>query len=530
MDELTPALDVDDASGTTATTDPPDPDGGDAVHEPHVVTEPGLRRLAVPRWLGRGVGLLIGALVAAAAVLLWVAVSSSGAARIAGDERTWEWGPFSLVWSATRPPVGVLLAALSLGLAAVLATAWFTLWFLRASRGSLDPSTYPLSPHKVMVATSGRYDGPVTITVLVPAHNEAERITATLNSLQEQSRPPDRVVVVADNCTDATEELALAAGAEVRPTVGNTGKKAGALNQVLLEVLPDAGHNDVVMVMDADTVLGEGFLEEAERRFTDDRALMALGGIFTGEPGHGLLGIFQRNEYARYGRTVARRRGMVDVLTGTSTLFRPLALRTVAQSRGHALPGHPGDVYDTAALTEDNELTIALKHLGALMVSPSRCTVVTELMPTWRDLWRQRLRWQRGAVENIGAYGLNLATLRYWSQQLAIGYGTIALTAYLACMAILIGASETWVWFPFWFGVGAIFAVERVVTAWRTGWTGRVVAALLVPELLYDLYLDAVFVHGLVQITLARSAQWGHEHHEQKLAAASAAAIEEATS
>lgn len=493
--------------------------GTEAARFPAVVAEPGLRRLAPPAWLHRGIGVLIALLVLAAALALWLAVDASDPDASIGTAQRWAWGPFSFVYSATRPPLDVVLAALAVGMATVVMTAALTLRFLRASRTSLDPSTYPLSPHKVMVATRGRFDGPVTITLLIPAHNEAERIGATLASLDAQTRRPDRVIVVADNCTDGTEQVARAAGAEVRRTVGNRAKKAGALNQALRDLLPAAGYNDVIMVMDADTVLSERFLEVADRRFTADRALMALGGVFTGEPGHGLLGVFQRNEYLRYGRTVARRRGLVDVLTGTSTLFRPLALRTVAQSRGHALPGRPGDVYDTSALTEDNEITIALKTMGALMVSPSDCTVVTELMDTWADLWRQRLRWQRGAVENIGAYGLNRATFRYWVQQLGIGYGTVALTAYLACMVILIGASDTWVWFPFWLGVGSVFAMERVVTAWSAGWTGRVVALALVPELLYDLFLDAVYVYGLVQITLARRAQWGHERAEAQVLA-----------
>ena len=59
------------------------------------------------------------------------------------------------------------------------------------------------------------------------------------------------------------------------------------------------------------------------------------------------------------------------MLTGTASVFRPRALRAVAEERGRNLPGVPGDVYDTVALTEDNELTIALKSLGALMISPA---------------------------------------------------------------------------------------------------------------------------------------------------------------
>ncbi len=475
---------------------------------------PGLRRLAPHPWMRRGVGLLIAGMVLGATLLLWLAVRVADPASVTGAARSLTLGQFSMVYAATRPPPGIVLGALALGVTSLGLSAGLTVHFLRRSRASLDPSVYPLSPHKVMVATRGRFEGAVTITVLIPAHNEAERIAATLASLEAQSRQPDRIVVIADNCTDDTEAISRAAGAEILVTVGNMHKKAGGLNQALRGLLPAAGPNDLIMVMDADTVLSEGYLEEAHRRFTDDRALMALGGVFLGEPGHGLLGMFQRNEYARYARTVDRRRGLVDVLTGTSTMFRPLALRTVAQNRGHALPGRPGDVYDTTALTEDNEITIALKTMGALMVSPPRCTVVTELMPTWRDLWRQRLRWQRGAVENVGAYGLSRATFRYWVQQLAIGYGTVALTAYLACMAILIAATDTWVWFPFWIGVGGIFAVERVVTAWRAGWRGRLVALTLIPELLYDLFLDVVFVHGLTQITLARRAQWGHEQAE----------------
>jgi len=61
------------------------------------------------------------------------------------------------------------------------------------------------------------------------------------------------------------------------------------------------------------------------------------------------------------------------------------------------------------------------------MISPTECVVTTEIMPTWKNLWIQRLRWQRGAVENLGAYGFTRTTMRYWGQQIGIAYGTIAL-------------------------------------------------------------------------------------------------------
>ena len=53
----------------------------------------------------------------------------------------------------------------------------------------------------------------VRITVLVPAHNERLVIALALRSLQEQTRPPDRVIVVADNCTTTPSEIARSLGA-----------------------------------------------------------------------------------------------------------------------------------------------------------------------------------------------------------------------------------------------------------------------------------------------------------------------------
>jgi len=213
----------------------------------------------------------------------------------------------------------------------------------------------------------------------------------------------------------------------------------------------------------------------------------------------------------------------VFVLTGTASAFRPRGLRTVAESRGTLIPGRKGDVYDTAALTEDNELTLALKSLGGLMVSPNECSVVTEVMPTWRELWHQRLRWQRGALENLGAYGVTPQTTRYWFQQLGIGYGALALGAYFAVIIITFLARDQWIWYPFWMLLGLLFMIERVLTVWKSTWFARFVAALLIPELIYASYLNLVFLKGVVDILLAKQAHWG-EHDDKTMQIADTAA------
>lgn len=340
----------------------------------------------------RAVGAMnLGAAVLGAA-LLWVAVSDAHDEAGGPPRSGVVLGLWDVLYDTEAPSTTEITAAVGLALLFAAGVAVLERRIATRSRRSEDLDRLPLAPKNVMAATRGVFHGPVTVTVLVPAHNEASCIEHTLRSLLAQSHRPERIVVVADNCTDDTEAIARSLGVEVFPTVGNTRKKAGALNQALREVLPGQGENDLAMVMDADTVLDDGFLAAAVRRMADDRALTAIGGLFYGEQGKGLLGQFQRNEYARYAREMKRRRGRVFVLTGTASVFRPRALREVAAQRGRALPGVPGDVYDTVALTEDNELTLALKSLGGLMISPPDCTVVTEVMPTWRALWVQRLR------------------------------------------------------------------------------------------------------------------------------------------
>ncbi|WP_427172541.1 glycosyltransferase [Arthrobacter sp. 92] len=63
----------------------------------------------------------------------------------------------------------------------------------------------------------------MSVTVLIPAHNEAAQLAATLYSLGRQTREASRVVVVADNCTDDTAAIGFACGAEVIRASGCAG-------------------------------------------------------------------------------------------------------------------------------------------------------------------------------------------------------------------------------------------------------------------------------------------------------------------
>lgn len=98
------------------------------------------------------------------------------------------------------------------------------------------------------------------LAVLVPAHNESSIIIATLNSLMPQFQAGDRLLVVADNCSDDTAELARAAGAEVIERSNQQQRGKGyALDFGVRHLAADAP--EVMIIVDADCQVSEGTIE-----------------------------------------------------------------------------------------------------------------------------------------------------------------------------------------------------------------------------------------------------------------------------
>lgn len=360
--------------------------------------------------------------------------------------------------------------------------------------------------------------GPGRVVVVIPAHNEESLIGETLESLAAQTMVADEVIVAADRCSDRTREIAIAQGANVIETAGNLHQKAGALDQVLDDLLPRSSENDAVLIMDADTSLSPTFISEAAQRLRepegDGARVGGVGGIFFGcFPVKGLLGQLQENEYVRYAREVGRRQGRADVLTGTGTLFSVRALRDVKRARSSGeLPRGLG-VYDVEALTEDNELTLALKHLGYRCLSPRACTVGTRLPTTMAGLFHQRLRWQRGALENLSAYGATRRTLPYIGRQLMTYLGVAFVPFYLTVLVYTLLTGSVGV--PlFWTAVGAFFVIERVWAVKRGGWRSVALSALVLPEIAYDLFLHAVYLKASVDTATGARETWEYKRPE----------------
>lgn len=123
----------------------------------------------------------------------------------------------------------------------------------------------PLQPETRVRPTSG-------LTVLVPAYNEAASIVDTVRSLQQQTLPPEEIIVIDDCSTDDTARLARQTGVQVMQPPENTGSKAGAQNYALQFV-----HTEFTMAVDADTTLAPDAIEKLMAALDNPQVAAACG-------------------------------------------------------------------------------------------------------------------------------------------------------------------------------------------------------------------------------------------------------------
>jgi poly-beta-1,6-N-acetyl-D-glucosamine synthase len=260
--------------------------------------------------------------------------------------------------------------------------------------------------------------------------------------------------------------------------------------------------------MDADTMLTRRYVERAEARLTGK--VGAVGPAYTGRPDGGLLGVLQRNEYARFNRQIARRRGRTPVLSGTATLASVKALRSVLHGRQTGrLPNGPGwGVYNPTTGTEDYELTLCLRRLGYRPVTPANCGVITDVMDTLTKWHGQRIRWYWGAMTNLRQHGLNRITAPYFAS-IAGTFAGIGLTlAYFGLLLATIALAGSIAFEPLWLLPTLVILAERVWTVRHEGGRGMLVAALFLPELAYDWLRQAVWIHAALNAVSGAEQKW----------------------
>ena len=241
--------------------------------------------------------------------------------------------------------------------------------------------------------TTARPEG-VTAVVLIPAHDEAVGIGSTVAHVRTRLAAGDRVLVVADNCSDETADVARAAGAEVIERHDNTRRGKGfALAYGFEHLRHGPSPPDVVIVLDADCAITPDtvhcLVAESLKRYCPVQAdnTVIVDSSASASARVSAFAFRVRNRLRPRGLS---RLGLPCHLAGTGMAL-PFALVTQAPD----MEGH---------LAEDLAMGIELGLLGFPAMYTDTAAVTSELAPTEQAKQAQRQRWEHGHLSTQRTY------------------------------------------------------------------------------------------------------------------------------
>lgn len=235
---------------------------------------------------------------------------------------------------------------------------------------------------------------PCDLAVIVPAHDEALGIAGMLADLL-RTVDSSAVIVVADNCSDSTADLARTAGVRVveRHDPGRRGKGfALAFAREALAAAPP----QAVVVLDADCRVARGDPRVLAARAVRENCAVQAENVQQAPPGSSPL--VQIGAFAFFVMNVVRAKGM-ERLGGGAWL----------QGTGMALPWTTFAQLHLASTdtVEDLGLSLQLARAGVPVRLDSRCAVTSESAGAAGHL-DQRRRWELGFLRTGLRHGLPL--------------------------------------------------------------------------------------------------------------------------
>lgn len=227
------------------------------------------------------------------------------------------------------------------------------------------------------------------LNVLIPAHNEESGIGLTISAVSPQLRPNDQLIVVADNCEDATAAVARRAGALVIERHNPNQRGKGYALDFGIQFMQD-DPPDVVIIVDADCLVAPGSLTRlAQLAFSQHRPVQSVY-LIESPPNPSpkaaisTLAIIVKNWVRLVG---LHNLGMPCLLTGT----------------GMAMPWQ---IIQQAPLASDNiveDMNLGM-DLAIVGYSPVFCpdAYVTSILPQKEQAAKQqRTRWEHGHLQTI---------------------------------------------------------------------------------------------------------------------------------
>jgi cellulose synthase/poly-beta-1,6-N-acetylglucosamine synthase-like glycosyltransferase len=264
---------------------------------------------------------------------------------------------------------------------------------------------------------------PVSLGVIVAAHNEAGILPKTLAALLAQSSPPDAILIADDGSFDATGAVLAEHGLHP-PPVGTCSERSASHPTLRWLRLPHRGKaralneaigaidTDIVLTVDADTMLHGGALAAMRAAFAADPTLVAATGVLVptcaATVGGRVFQFFQTYEYIRnfISRYAWSRLNSLLLISGAFAGYRRAALLEVGG-------------FDPDSFVEDYELThrllrhATLRNLAWHSAVVGRAVAGTDAPGAPAAFLRQRRRWFGGFLQTQFWYRDMVGNRRY---------------------------------------------------------------------------------------------------------------------
>ena len=324
-----------------------------------------------------------------------------------------------------------------------------------------------------MTSLSGR----ASLTIIVPAYNEAATIADTIRSLVAQTVLAESIIVVDDCSTDETGSIAASLGVKVVRPPANTGSKAGAQNFALPLV-----RTRYTMAIDADTTLAPDAIEKLLASVEGEGVAAACGFVVP----RNVSTIWERGRYVEYMFAFTFYKQVQEyyekplIASGCFTMYRTSSL---LRHRG----------WEPRTLAEDMDLTWSMYQSGEKVRFVPEAVCFPIEPHSYRFMSRQLKRWSHGFVQNVHLHWKGLLEVPYLRSAVAVSMwdATLASFVYLLVLPLLtIWFRSPWLLIGYLIDAPAV-AVPVLVGAAQRGETRRALASL--PSFFVLRTVNAVF-------------------------------------
>ncbi len=240
-----------------------------------------------------------------------------------------------------------------------------------------------------------------TVAVIVPCFNEETTVAGTLNSLLALTYPKEKLEIIAvnDGSTDAT--LSVLREFEHNPQIRVIDKENGGKHTAMNAALTTT-HAELVGCLDADSFVEPDALARIVEHFVSDPEVAAVTPSIKVHGARNVLQIMQKAEYglAIFVRNAFSLMGSLFITPGPFSFFRHSVIAEVGPwQHGHS--------------TEDLEMCMRLQKNHKIVTNEPDAIVYTKTPRTFRQLFKQRLRWTYGFLKNAADYRYMFFNPRY---------------------------------------------------------------------------------------------------------------------